>query len=680
MKSIVVLLFTWISLLCTGQSIENTSKESTLHKINSKEPENSGKTQEILIEANPYTDVNYNDTVEDTPSVTTPSLDKNISIIENPETILIGVPAVEKGSRNDISPVVIVSIVGFCWFVVILIVLTFWYKTRNKHSNTNLCTKQTKGKERFDYVTRSPSVRVTEEYGFNAEVFEKLRAASETRYVNSITRVNSTTSTCSSHFTENDELDFKIELFASGVLGKKTYDINSLRQKLKEFINEDIARIFYKRDFLGKNRGKETVFIHLAENPPAGIFVPFLNRSKIFVPYNLIKFSVCVILFVIFLNLHLFEDLKKNNCLAMLVFVSSLWATEALPLFITSVLIPILTLLLQITNDPQTNEDIRNVSKRLISEMMSSTVLLWLGAFSVSAALKKLEIAKFWLFYIIKWIGTNSRTFLMFIMFTTTFFSMWMTNSVATIFCLGLISPLLDHLDPGDSFLKSLVMGVALSANFGGFTTPVSSSQNMVAITSMGDNPIGWGVWTSLGIPIAVILNLLALGILIFIYKPCKSFESNLRMELMTMHEDFSFKQYYVIFVSLTSLFIWCADALLKDYYGNTGILAIIPLLALFGSGILDIHDFNNFHWAVIVVEMGGFVLSYAIRESHLMDGILLTIELGIGQQKIWVSLIALCAFFALISSFVSQSISSLLIMPIIKKVGDKFVMSTPIY
>lgn len=47
----------------------------------------------------------------------------------------------------------------------------------------------------------------------------------------------------------------------------------------------------------------------------------------------------------------IFEDPAKQNCLALLAVVSILWCTEALPLYVTSMLVPFLAVLLRVMVD-----------------------------------------------------------------------------------------------------------------------------------------------------------------------------------------------------------------------------------------------------------------------------------------------------------------------------------------
>lgn len=55
-------------------------------------------------------------------------------------------------------------------------------------------------------------------------------------------------------------------------------------------------------------------------------------------------------------DLRTFDSPEQNACAALLAFVSLLWCTEALPLFVTSMLVPLLTVLLRVlvdTSDPE---------------------------------------------------------------------------------------------------------------------------------------------------------------------------------------------------------------------------------------------------------------------------------------------------------------------------------------
>jgi hypothetical protein len=57
----------------------------------------------------------------------------------------------------------------------------------------------------------------------------------------------------------------------------------------------------------------------------------------------------------------------------------------------------------------------------------------------------------------------------------------------------------------------------------------------------------------------------------------------------------------------------------LQQYTGEMGVLAIIPLVAFFGFGVLSKDDFNGFLWNVVMLAMGGLALGEAVQSSGLL-------------------------------------------------------------
>lgn len=58
---------------------------------------------------------------------------------------------------------------------------------------------------------------------------------------------------------------------------------------------------------------------------------------------------------------------------------------------------------------------------------------------------------------------------------------------------------------------------------------------------------------------------------------------------------------------------------LLQEYTGEMGVLAIFPLVAFFGFGVLNKDDFNGFLWNVVMLAMGGLALGEAVQSSGLL-------------------------------------------------------------
>ena len=65
---------------------------------------------------------------------------------------------------------------------------------------------------------------------------------------------------------------------------------------------------------------------------------------------------VSLVVFVILLNVQAVEGVEASRCLAVLVFATIMWATEAIPLFVTSILIPLLLVVLRVIRSPDGKE------------------------------------------------------------------------------------------------------------------------------------------------------------------------------------------------------------------------------------------------------------------------------------------------------------------------------------
>lgn len=55
----------------------------------------------------------------------------------------------------------------------------------------------------------------------------------------------------------------------------------------------------------------------------------------------------------------IFAEPEKQNCLALLCFASLLWCTEALPLYVTSMLVPLLAVVLRVMVDKDADPPVR---------------------------------------------------------------------------------------------------------------------------------------------------------------------------------------------------------------------------------------------------------------------------------------------------------------------------------
>ena len=146
------------------------------------------------------------------------------------------------------------------------------------------------------------------------------------------------------------------------------------------------------------------------------------------------------------------------------------------------------------------------------------------------------------------------------------------------------------------------------------------------------DPPLSWGEWFAISIPVS---GASVVGIWAFLHVNYR-WEDDLRIPKMRKNTDpLTRTHYYVLGVSLFTIVLWCVAKSIEGTIGDMGIIAIIPLLAFFGAGILSKvsyylsyaepradkqEDFHSFHWSIVFLAMGGIALGKATLSSGLLD------------------------------------------------------------
>ncbi len=56
----------------------------------------------------------------------------------------------------------------------------------------------------------------------------------------------------------------------------------------------------------------------------------------------------------------------------------------------------------------------------------------------------------------------------------------------------------------------------------------------------------------------------------------------------VVLQDPITWKQIYVVAISVGTIGLWCANTALSKYTGQMGIVAIVPMVAFFGFGLLS--------------------------------------------------------------------------------------------
>ncbi len=177
---------------------------------------------------------------------------------------------------------------------------------------------------------------------------------------------------------------------------------------------------------------------------------------------TMFTFLGIVAIFSALLFVPIMEKPEQQSCLAMLVFVSLLWATEVsqlllfhyydrrvltltsqtIPLFVTSLSIPFLCVVLRIVKSddlPHKRLDSKEATVYVFAAMWTPVIMLLLGGFTIAAALSKCKIDKRIATFVLSKAGTRPRTVIVANMFVAAFASMLVSNVAAPVLCFSII-------------------------------------------------------------------------------------------------------------------------------------------------------------------------------------------------------------------------------------------------
>ncbi len=118
------------------------------------------------------------------------------------------------------------------------------------------------------------------------------------------------------------------------------------------------------------------------------------------------------------------------------------WRSQAIPLFVTSLLVPFLCVVLRVVRSddaPHRRLSSKEATNYVFSAMWTPVIMLLLGGFTVAAALSKCKIDKRIATFVLSKAGTRPRTVLIANMFVAAFASMLVSNVAAPVLCFSII-------------------------------------------------------------------------------------------------------------------------------------------------------------------------------------------------------------------------------------------------
>lgn len=359
-----------------------------------------------------------------------------------------------------------------------------------------------------------------------------------------------------------------------------------------------------------------------------------------------------------------------HRCLAVTSCVVILWAFEGVPLYVTSFLVIPLVVMCQVLLDSQGNPlQPDQASKEVFRALSSPTLVLIICVYALGAALSKFDLDKF----VANRILTKIRKphhLLLTSMSLAVIVSMFVSNVAAPVLLNSVMMPTIDAMSQSEynrKYVRCLLLGIMAASNIGGFASPISSPQSAVALGLLtGKNNISFLKWLLVALPQCGVMVALFYVAFSFLYKPHR----HILPPLPRSSEKFSWAHYVTVFTLFVTVLIW-SDHQLESYFGSEGVVAVIPVLIFFGTGILKKEDFNNLPWDVVYLVAGGGVLGAAVESCKLLDLVAEKLTSVIGTDNVYVIYLIFSVFMALVANAVSHTVSAIIVLPLIFKIGE---------
>jgi len=353
-------------------------------------------------------------------------------------------------------------------------------------------------------------------------------------------------------------------------------------------------------------------------------------------------------------------DLNARKGLALLVFIGLLWLTEALPLPVTSLLVPVGALLLGFEGLSTT---------RALAPFADPIVFLFLGGFALATALRVQRLDRMLAVALLRLSGGHLGRAVMLLLGVTALLSMGISNTATAAMmlplALGILAPL--NADSDHRTRMFVLLGVAYAASLGGMGTLVGSPPNAIAARAAG---IDFAQWLWIGLPMVALLMPLMVLTLWLVLRP----HLDRRIDIDLEPVPWTRERVLTMAVFALTAAGWTLGAAPLKALGIQSPDTFVALAALVALVVLQLARWQDMmrhtDWGVLILFGGGLALGEVLGLSGaaLVLGQMMAGTLQGSSQ--WWTLLAVAAFMVLLSEFASNTAAAALLVPVFAAVA----------
>ena len=366
----------------------------------------------------------------------------------------------------------------------------------------------------------------------------------------------------------------------------------------------------------------------------------------------------------------------QQRIIAIFVFATLSWLTEAIPSWATSLSIITIMCLTVSNNSLSCFKGEGEVfgelmkSKDIMATFANPVIMLFLGGFILAIAATKSGLDVLLARNLIRPFGKKSENVLLGFLLITGCFSMFVSNTATAAMMLTFLTPVFAALPANGKGRIALTLSIPLAANIGGMATPIGTPPNAIALQALNQQlglNISFGQWMGFMFPLVIVILIIGWRLILFLY-PFTQKTIELKIEGHIAH---GWRMWVVSGTFVVTILMWLLDRI-TGVDANT--VAMIPMGVFALTGVITGKDLQKIDWSVIWMVAGGFALGLGMNGSGLADRAIESIPFG-NFSPIAILLISgiICYF---LSNFISNTATAALLVPILAVVctgmGDK--------
>jgi len=360
-----------------------------------------------------------------------------------------------------------------------------------------------------------------------------------------------------------------------------------------------------------------------------------------------------------FLVLSLGEGEERKG-VALLATVALLWVSEALPLSVSALLVPVGAVLTGVFT-----------VKEAFAPFAHPVIFLFFGSFVLATALSKHRIDKLIAYKLVSLSRGNFLLTAFLLTLSTSLLSMWMSNTSTTAMMLPLALGTISALPEEERrrLYPFLLLGVAYGASVGGTATLVGSPPNGIAAEVLD---LSFSDWLKKVFPLYLLLLPLLFLSLLLLFRP----PLNLKVEVEEVRLSLTPERLGVALVFLLTALGWVfsgkLSALLGTGKGFEALVAVCAVIALFALRLVEWKEVKEgVSWGTLLLFGGGIALSEVMKKTGGAKLLADALVKAVGDLSPFLLVFSVVLFVVFLTEFMSNTATTALMAPVLYSIAQ---------